>query len=148
MKTGRSTLEWSSSGVIEGSTPDASVATAANAADPGHELMGLGTTHGRPPEGRDAPQSTGRTGREPCFGFAQTSDDMSAARSRPALAASSFPRKAGDVVDEAGELALTQHDELHRCLGDAGRVRGCLSRRASSPSSRPGERLRSCGGGG
>src|SRR4029077_6193084 len=37
-----------------------------------------------------------------------------------------FSREAGDFVDEAGELTLTEHDALHVALGDDGRVSGGL----------------------
>ena len=42
------------------------------------------------------------------------------------MPASSLRGEAGDLVDEAGELALAEHDELHVGLGDDGRVAGRL----------------------
>src|SRR5690349_6192117 len=37
-----------------------------------------------------------------------------------------FPGEAGDLVDQARELALTEDDQLHVAVGDDGRVAGCL----------------------
>src|SRR5438477_12720071 len=121
MKTGRSTVEWSSQWVIEGSTPDASVATAANAPIASTSSWALGrrtddlrkgATRRNLPAGPAVNPASGRSDLGRHVGGAQPARH----------GGEQLPRKAGDVVDEAGELALTQHDELHRCLRDRGRV--------------------------
>ena len=42
------------------------------------------------------------------------------------MPASSLRGEARHLVDDAGELALAEHDELDVALGDDGRVPGCL----------------------
>ena len=76
-------------------------------------------------------------------------DFASASRRRFAMPASSLRAKPGHLVDDAGELALAEHDELHVGLGDDGRVAGRLvEERELAERVAGAERRRSCGPGG
>ena len=64
----------------------------------------------------------------------------------PGHAGEQLAGEAGDLVEDAGELALAEHDELHVGLGDDGGVAGRLvEERELAERRRRGRGSRPCG---
>ena len=108
-KTSRAIGESSCQSVIAGAMPDASVPSAASDADDEDDLMRLRQA---PAHGRESTRAVDATG----FGAAERYWTDLGVGLAQALghAGEQLAREAGDLVDDAGELALAEHDELHR----------------------------------
>ena len=118
--------------VIAGQMPEASVHERDEHADDEDELMRLGRSAHR--RGTYIARFGATTGARTCDRYVCSVGLAEAV----GHAGEQLAREAGHLVDEAGELALAEHDELHVGVGDDGRVAGRLVEQGELAEASPG----------